>query len=783
MRRALRSVILAWCLLACPFIPGGQASADAPPGSPGALPGLRLGVSERGMYRLTYEALVEAGVPSTGLDPMSLALWWRDQPISLDLIGAEDGVFGPGDMVAFYGEPYVGRYMTRNLYHLTWTGAGGTRMLTRDAAPQPGAFSSLVIHPRVRAEFSRVYYSAYKDLPRDADHLFDSPLYPNSARPTAAVTYTLDLPNLVWGDAQVRVAVHGGREIPHRNPDQSLRLLFNSVDIGTSAWDGSVTQIVSGSVPAAVLEQGSNTLTLEAALDQLPGIDYYWLSPDWAEVTYPARARAANDRLYIPAQFGHRIYLPVTIGVATGSSLNGRDTPGGFNLTASCFANAGVRVYDVSDPRRPVLLTGARESITAQRCPFFSHEVDFAALPGASYMLASPGGFLSPSSIEYDAGSDLRTVERPADYIAIVHRSLWDAIQPLLDHRGTEGLAVAKVDVQDIYDEFSGGMVEPEAIRSFLSLAYRHWNAGGVPPQYVLLVGDGHYDFKGELRPGASLLIPPYLLDVDPSIGETAVDNRYASVDGDADFLPNMALGRIPARTPAEVAAVVDKILAYEKGGPTGDWQRRVVFVADRQDDPSGNFHALSDRARNLLPVGYESQVIYYKSMSALDSQAEMKATLRTAFDGGALYAQWFGHAAKASWSKDRVWELNDPLKLAANNVWPFTAHYSCWSGYFINLTPSAQYGNSDQSLGEALLLAPMRGSLADFSPSGLHIGSALEGLNQALLKAIFVDRIDRVGKATDAARKAYFESNAGPLDVIDTQVLLGDPATRLKLP
>ena len=32
--------------------------------------------------------------------------------------------------------------------------------------------------------------------------------------------------------------------------------------------------------------------------------------------------------------------------------------------------------------------------------------------------------------------------------------------------------------------------------------------------------------------PGLPKLIPPYLIDVDPEIGETAADNRYVSVDG-----------------------------------------------------------------------------------------------------------------------------------------------------------------------------------------------------------------------------------------------------------
>jgi hypothetical protein len=779
MRGRLRAALFVWALLACLVIPSWRASGDVSI-SPAALPGLRIGVVERGMHRLTYEALLSAGVPVDQLDPALLALWWRDQPIALDLLAREAGVFGPGDAFVFYGEPYVGRYMTQNLYRLTWSGPPGARIRARDAAPARSGLTATIVTQSARVERNRVYYSAFKDLPRDADHLFDLPLYANAVVPTAAVTYTLALPNLVpAGAAELRVAVHGGLLVKERDPDHSLALRVNRTSLGAYTWDGSVARIVTARAPAALLSEESQVV-LEASLSQLPGIDAYAVLPDWVEVTYPAKARAVHDRLYVEGVVDPwlRVYLPLlsTEGPPWGQSglITAID---GYDVLIEGFGTDGIRAYDVTDPRDPVRLDGLTQLVSSG-----SRAILFAAQPATAYAVASDAGFLLPASVEYDAGLALRS-GRHADYIAIVHRSLWDAVQPLLDHRAAEGLAVVKVDPQDIYDEFSGGMVDPEAIRAFLGFAYRNWNAGGRPPEYVLLVGDGHYDFKGELRPGAPNLIPPYLLSVDPHIGETATDNRYASVDGDDDFLPDMALGRIPARTAAEVTAVVDKIIAYERSAPPGEWQRRAVFVADPQNDSAGNFHLLSDQVRAMLPSAYASDTIYYKASVALDAPGEMKASVRAAFENGALYLQWFGHAARASWSNDRVWEVNDPAKLTPNNVWPFTAHYSCWSGYFINVLPSAQYGNSDQSLGEALLLAPKRGSLADFSPSGLHVGPALKGLNQALIRAIFVDRIDRIGKATDAARKAYHASNAGPPDIIDTQVLLGDPATRLKLP
>ena len=94
-----------------------------------------------------------------------------------------------------------------------------------------------------------------------------------------------------------------------------------------------------------------------------------------------------------------------------------------------------------------------------------------------------------------------------------------------------------------------------------------------------------------------------------------------------------------------------------------------------------------------------------------------------------------------------------------------------------------ASYNYDDQTLGEALLLTAKRGSVADLSPSGQHVGGALLALNQGITQAIFTDEIDRMGPAVDAGKLYYWAQAPAYPDVIDTSILFGDPATRLRLP
>lgn len=735
---------------------------------------LRLRVPGRGLYRLTYDDLNSAGVPLAAANPDLFTVTYEGQPVDIQVTGAGDGSFDPGDLVIFYAVPYEGRYQTDNVYWFSYGGAAGPRMAVRTVTPTGNEPVVTTITQTLHIENDLDYRSLYQRT-QDADHWFDSQLSVNTAVPTATTVYPLALDDaLTSGNLQVRALVHGGmNQAP--NPDQSLAIRLNSHVVDTFQWEGSTDYLAQATAPATWLDGAPNQLSLQAALSQLPALSSYWVSPDWVEVTYPALADAEDDRIYVE-------------GAA----------PGANKVEVTGFSSAAVSVYDVRNPQHPVQL-GTTQALPAGG----AYTVSFwdAALPAPSYFLSANAALVAPLAIERN-DADAASVPSPADwlapaqgydYIAVVHPSFWDPVQPLLDHRAAEGLRVAKINVQDIYDEYSFGRRDPEAIRSFLSYAYHHWNGASAPPEYVLLVGDGHYDFTGVSGTTMPNLIPPYLAYVDPWIGEAPADNRYASVDGSTDYLPDMAIGRIPAREAADVTAVVNKILAYEDEAlaPGDAWQQRAVFVADNCADTAGNFHNMSDQIRlGWLPAQYQSQTLYFGnpaqcpgSTSGTDTGPEMLAAIQSSFESGALMLQWFGHASRFRWGTTRVFSNADVPNQVVNNKWPVTFSYSCWSGYFVNLAFLPIYNNDPETLGEQLVVTPERGSIADVSPAGQHIGDALLVLNQGMVKAIFQDRIDRFGLAVDAGKYFFYANSFSWHDIIDTSIAFGDPALKLRLP
>ncbi len=627
----------------------------------------------------------------------------------------------------------------------------------------------------VRIDPNKAYYYDYW-IDTEADHFFDTVLTASTSSGIVTRSYDLALDDPITTDATLSLSVQGllyGVTDKVQTPDHWAQLKLNDHEVSTYTWDGRVPQSIAPvAVPATWLDQPVNKLVLVADQSQVPtGIMDYKYNPDFLELSYPATADAEGDRIEILALQDAAVTTEAAVQV-TG------------------FTTDQVRIYDVRNPEEPVQLLTTSATDPGDG----TFRIEFpdtwgASDPAPAYWLStlSEDALLAPAAVEVDQPSHWKSPEHTADYIAIVHRSLWDAIQPLLDRRAVEGLAIAKVDVQDVYDEFNGGHLHQKAIREFLSYAYSNWNAGGERPKYVLLVGDGTPDFRGETSTTLKNLIPPFLINIDPWLVETAADNRFVTFDGPDDYMPEMIVSRISAQNPAEVTNYVNKVAAYEDHAatPDGAWQNRVVYVADDEETGAGNFHLFSDDIRtNWLPPDYDTLSIYYNPNNVpagvgLVAEADMKTAIKQAFDDGAIHVQWFGHASRIRWGNiTGIWNHRDVPTLAPNSTLPFVAAYSCWEGYFHNIDLNYY------ALAERHLLQAGAGSIGGLSPSGLHLGEALRVLDQGLTKSFFQDRIAATGDAVDAARSYYYANTSSVWhDVIDTSILFGDPALKLRLP
>jgi len=431
----------------------------------------------------------------------------------------------------------------------------------------------------------------------------------------------------------------------------------------------------------------------------------------------------------------------------------------GHNLGG--FSRQDVSLYDVTDPTRPVELYGYGVLGSGTYRLSWSDTVSRAV----TYFALTGGQLAHPAAIVADQPSQLHSTNNGADYVLIAHRDLMAATRPLLNQRQLQGMRVAAVDVQDVYDEFSGGLVDPEAIRAFVAYAYQHWTAPA--PSYVVLVGDGHYDFLDHYGYGAANYVPPYLSMVDPWWGETAADNRYVAVVGD-DILPDLMLGRLPASSLAEAQTLVTKIVQYERDPLPGGWSLRHVFVADHKD-PAGDFAGAMDVTYGLfIREPWLGIKIYLDDLPYAAARQDVLA----AWQSGALLVSFMGHSSWHQWSVDSLLHVADVPTLQNGRRLPVLLSMTCCTGFFHH----PEYGTLD----EMLVRQPGGGAVASWSPSGLGLQGGHQRLHQSFYSAVVPDSEMRLGQAILAAKLDLYSYANVYDDLVDTYHLFGDPAMGL---
>ena len=368
----------------------------------------------------------------------------------------------------------------------------------------------------------------------------------------------------------------------------------------------------------------------------------------------------------------------------------------------------------------------------------------------AHYVVAAPDTLSAPTLIPAVKVSKLTVPQ--ADYLVIAHPALLAAIEPLLEFHRDAGRSVHLVDVEHLYAAYSHGTVDAEAIHTYL-----REEAAAMGVRFVLLVGGDSYDYHDYLGLGSISLIPSLYRATGDIITYTPVDAVYADIDG--DNVPDLALGRLPARTPAELTLLVDKTLAYA----TKSYGQTAVFAAD--DSEAGQpFAALSDSFAALLPPTWNIITAYLDNMTVAASRDEILA----AINSGTALTSFIGHSGPTTWSFDGLLSSIDIQTLSNFGVPTVVNQWGCWNTYYVN---------------------PYANTLAHkFLVDGPHGAAAVLGsvtLTGLLSERILADQLMprlaspgvTIGVALLEAKRAMAVDHPNRLDVLLGFGLLGDPA------
>ncbi|MCW5853733.1 MAG: hypothetical protein KIT87_26940 [Anaerolineae bacterium] len=711
-------------------------------------PRYRIEVSQDGLYALDRTQITD---PSFLVEPLNTFQLFEDYNLTPGLEVALETVdqngnnqFESGDLIRFYGRPPSQdeqRYTGKRVYWLVAGRQPGLRMSTRSGVPVgnpvPADFPTTV-HVE---ENRRYYWNVPTEGGSDTHWYWHYLVHVDPSTPQ-----TRDYPIPLVGLSPVNhtvtlraklAALSGNVNI---NPDHHQKFLFGNdgTNLALDAtWDGPRGILLEKTgIPSNLLIPGTNKLTLQIEL--LPGVVVDAFFTDYFEVDYRQSFVAQSDRL--------RFTRPV------GSSE--------YQITG--FSGTVIGVYDVTDPKAPVRLTNPQ--ITAPGTVRFA---DGAA--GAQNYLAvllqSPA-VLSPDAIAFTtAGPDLRAATNAANYLVITPADFTAAANQLAAYRSAT-FTTQVVQVQDIYNQFGNAVLDPEAIHDFLAYAVQNWT---LAPAYVVAMGDGVYDYRNYLNKPRQNYIPPYTAMVDPYLGETADENYFAAVVG-PDIVPDLYFGRLPVNSLAEATTVINKIIAYEAatlGVPAPP--ESALYITDNYDPGTyaGNFPRLADYQASLLPPSYTIHKVYYGETHS--PAAAAKTAFINYVNQGERLVTYIGHSSITQWAEEALFTVSDVNTLANAGKYPVVLDMTCLVGSFQDV--------DQDSLGESMVRAAGKGSVANWSPTGLGVATGHDRLNRGFSNALFKTGVRRLGPAT-VAGKAELYSFGTFLDLMHTYGLLGDPAT-----
>ena len=326
--------------------------------------------------------------------------------------------------------------------------------------------------------------------------------------------------------------------------------------------------------------------------------------------------------------------------------------------------------------------------------------------------------------------------------------------------------------VQDIYDEFSGGLLNPFALQKFVKYAFENWQSPA--PSYVVLIGDMSYDYRGLLADSRPNFIPsiPYHAY---TYGQSASDNNIVTVSGN-DLVPDLAIGRLSIETVEEGEILLQKLSAYP-GDNSKKWKQNALLIASGQNNADELVHNFNDESlllenTYLIPNGFTATKVFrYPNKSTHFPFKGDGPEIREGFNKGAVLANYYGHGGSAQW--DLVFLNDDIYELKNGERLPFISSVTCYTAHFDN----------QDAFGEKFLKVPDKGCIAFWGSSGLTWWTTGVYINKLFYDETFSKEQYISGKAILNSKIRLGAAPPYNASQVALLTLFGDPVLKLAIP
>ncbi len=388
------------------------------------------------------------------------------------------------------------------------------------------------------------------------------------------------------------------------------------------------------------------------------------------------------------------------------------------------------------------------------------------------------------------------------DFLIVAHDDFWEQANRLAEHRrATDGLATLVVTAEQVANEFAGGTPDMAGIRDFAKMFYDRAATPDAAPRYLLLFGDGHYDYRN-LRSDMPAFVPVHQTEnmVD-RINSYTSDDFFGLLDDNEGRmidtatpreLVDLGVGRFTVTSPAEASLIVDKVIGYENPATRGAWRQRVTYIGDDQYpytwDRDLHVYNADETARNqqLADSTVVIQKIYapsYPEVNAAGGRRRPQATedIVRSLNEGTLIWNYSGHGgvtalgAEGYFTRAVLNRLTNADRLS------------------LFITATCSFGRFDmserQSLAEETLLYEAGGAIAMLTTvrvvytSGSAQAGDNFGLNIELGRQLVTRGADGRPRRLGDILMSTKQTSTGSTTNNRKFNLLGDPTLRLGLP
>lgn len=505
-------------------------------------PGVKIGVKNEGVYRVTRAELQTAGFDLSG--PFANWQLFKDGNQQAMIVGPN------GDYLEFYGKGIdTIESATKNYFLINGTGAGirvGDSYRRRIA----GNVESRTYFQSFRKADRILYFSTLRN--GDANNYFSDSIVNNTG---VNVTFNLDGVDFNMPKCSVEIVVQGLTVGAH-----NIEVKLNGQTIQPNTGSNYQSMRTISEIPTQFLVNGTNTLNFKT------------IGPSTSDISLVDSIKVNYNRNFLAKQNALSFYT----NPYRRSSLSG-------------FTSGNVRIFDITYPDAPTIIRNLPISENAG-----VYSVELPAYRAKLMYAVEDSAIRSVDSIVPNTPSQLSTNAHDAQMIIISHKNFLPQAEAWATYRRNSGLTVEVVRVDDVFDEFSYGDTSSGAIRAFFMFASSNWQ---TVPKYALLMGDTTWDPRNYEGFGDFNFVPTKMIDT--VYEETGSDEAMA--DFNDDGVAEIPIGRIPARSGSEITLNQQKVTTFEQTVSTA-LSRGALFASDL---PNGyDFAAMSQRLANELPAG-----------------------------------------------------------------------------------------------------------------------------------------------------------------------------------